>query len=589
MSGGPGSFGRLRSGWRRIKHLVGDRTTPIVALATVSVGTGFAEAGVLALVAQISATMIAGGDQITANVGPIDLDLSVGTALAVALVLAVVRTVLQLIVAWLPSRISADVQCRLRSDLFASFTRASWPLQADEREGHLQELITSQVSRATETVIYASMLLSSGAIFISLTVAAFVVSVPVALAVLVTTVALFLLLRPLSGWGRSAARDNSKAYMDLASGVSEAARLAEEAQVFGAAEAQTGEVGRLVDAARHTYFRFELAGRLSHAFYQSLVILLIVGGLVGLYATGAGDFAGLGAAVLMLVRAASYGQQFQGSYHGLVLTLPYLDRVDDAIRRYRESAPAAGGRPLPTIQRVDVERLDFRYGAKRPVLRDVNFSIEAGETIGIVGPSGAGKSTLVQVLLRLREPDAGAYLINGEPVQSFSLDEWRRRVAYVAQEPRVFQGTVADNIRYHRDIDADRVEQAARLAHIHADIMAMPKGYQTVIGQRSDAVSGGQRQRICLARALADSPDLLVLDEPTSALDLTSESAVQASLSDLHGRVTMFIVAHRLSTLNTCDRILVLANGQIEAFAPGAELELTNEFFRSATALTARP
>jgi ABC-type multidrug transport system fused ATPase/permease subunit len=220
------------------------------------------------------------------------------------------------------------------------------------------------------------------------------------------------------------------------------------------------------------------------------------------------------------------------------------------------------------------------------VVRDLNFEILAGEAIGIVGPSGAGKSTLMQLLLRLRPPSSGVLLVNGEPADSFARSDWQRRVAYVSQDPKVFQATVADNIRYFRDLDHVAIERAARLAHIHEDIVAMRNGYDTVIGQRADAVSGGQRQRIALARALAAEPDVLVLDEPTSALDLASEAAIQASLSELHGQMTMVIIAHRLSVLSICDRVLVLSKGTVEAFAPADELVQTNAFFRHATAVS---
>jgi ABC-type multidrug transport system fused ATPase/permease subunit len=222
------------------------------------------------------------------------------------------------------------------------------------------------------------------------------------------------------------------------------------------------------------------------------------------------------------------------------------------------------------------------------VLFDVTFSVNAGESIGTVGPTAAGKSTLVQLLLRLRDPDSGAYLVNGAMASTFARSDWQRRVAYVSQDPRVFHGSVADNIRFFRDLDQITVERAARQAYIHDEIIAMPNGYETVIGQRADAVSGGQRQRICLARALAAKPDILVLDEPTSSLDLESEAAVQRSLADLRGRVTLFIVAHRLTTLIGCDRVLVIGAGRVQAFAPAGELERTNAFYRRAISLMAR-
>ena len=200
--------------------------------------------------------------------------------------------------------------------------------------------------------------------------------------------------------------------------------------------------------------------------------------------------------------------------------------------------------------------MTFEYRREQPVLTDVSLSVDAGEVVGVVGASGAGKSTLVQLLLRMRTPTAGRIELGGIPIDQIALDEWRRHVSYVPQEPRVLHASVADNIRFSRDISMAEIERAAKLAHIHDDIVAMPQGYDTVIGQRADAVSGGQRQRMCLARALAGHPDVLVLDEPTSALDNASEAAIRASLLELRGELTMFIVTHRPSLLAVCEQVL---------------------------------
>lgn len=579
---------RLRPAWRQLRLLLGDRTGPMLVLMAVSVVAGVAEAGVLALVAVIAAALVGASNRLAVELGPLSLDTGIGVALCAACVLAVVRLGLQLGMAWLPAQISTDVQARMQGDMFDSFSRASWPTQAAELEGHLQELMTSHILRATEAVIYVSTGLSAFVMFVALVVTAFVLSVPVALAVLISAAGMLMLLRPLNKVGRAAALRLSQANIDYAAGLSEAARLAEEANVFGTTAEHRKRLGRLIDDARGSFFRFQFTARLAHSSYQSVIILLIVGGLAGLYAAGSRGLSTLGAAVLILVRAATYGQQVQGNYHGLHQALPYLARLESVESRYRASAPTDGGLELPEIRSLSMHSVDFAYRADRPVLRHLSFEVRVGESIGIVGPSGSGKSSLVQLLLRLREPTRGDFLLNGEPAKSFRRSDWQRRVAYVGQEPRIFQGTVADNIRYFRALDDATVERAARSAHIHDEVMAMAEGYETMIGQRADAVSGGQRQRICLARALAAEPDLLVLDEPTSALDLTSEAAIAASLAELHGRVTLFIVAHRLSTLSTCDRVLVLSDGVVEAIGTQAELTRSNAFFRRATEFTRR-
>ena len=143
--------------------------------------------------------------------------------------------------------------------------------------------------------------------------------------------------------------------------------------------------------------------------------------------------------------------------------------------------------------------------------------------------------------------------------------------------------TVAENIRYFRDLDDDAVIRAATLARIHEDIASWPNGYETIVGPRADAVSGGQQQRICLARALAAQPEILILDEPTSALDPRSEVLIQESLTALKHKVTLFIIAHRMSTLDMCDRVMVILDGHLNAFDTITQLEQTNPYYRSAT------
>jgi ABC-type multidrug transport system fused ATPase/permease subunit len=228
--------------------------------------------------------------------------------------------------------------------------------------------------------------------------------------------------------------------------------------------------------------------------------------------------------------------------------------------------------------------VSYSYGRGALALDDVSFQVADQESIGVVGPSGAGKSTLVQILLGLREPDSGSYLVHGESASSYSLEEWTRAFAYVPQEPRMLQGTVAHNIRFFRSLDDAEVERAARLAYIHDDITTWPSGYQTPVAQR--ALSGGERQRLCLARALAGSPSVLVLDEPTSSLDPRSESLVQQTLEELGDRLTLFVIAHRFSTLRHCDRTIVLRDGRLEAFGPAEELMRSNDFYRTALSLS---
>ena len=253
--------------------------------------------------------------------------------------------------------------------------------------------------------------------------------------------------------------------------------MAEEIEVFGAAPAERTRIDSLVGSLQERYVHTRTLSALVPILYQSAVIILIVAGLAFLYGIGTDRIAALGAVVLLLVRAAAYGQRLLTAYQGLGEALPYLDRLTQAIEHYRATARRPGHRPIDSVRTVGFESVGFEYRPQTPVLRDVSFAIQAGEAIGVVGPSGAGKSTLVQILLRLREPSAGAYVVNGVPAGEIEDEGWHRRVAYLPQEPHLLGGTVVENIRFYRDwIDDDAIVRAARLAHIHADIMSWADG-----------------------------------------------------------------------------------------------------------------
>jgi len=568
----------------RLRALLGERRGLVLGLVISSIAAGFAEAATLAVIAQVASALVNGAQAVHLDLGPLHIDSSVGSLIAVAFACTLVRLALQLPISILPARIAADVQSQLRRELFHSFTRASWAVQSRDREGQLQETMTSQVMQATLGALQATSLITSIFSFLVLMITALALNAEAAAIVLGASVALIALLRPLRSIGVKRARSLSKAQVQYAGGISEAIRLAEETQVFGVAGAQRERIDELVADTRGLFLHTQVLARLIPNLFQSLIYVLFVVGLLGVYASGVGHTAALGAVFLLLVRAAQYGQQSQASYQGLSQSLPFIERTQEAARRYERSAPARGQIELACVEKVAFEDVGYAYRTDRPVLCGVSFEVARGESVGIVGPSGAGKSTLVQILLRLRVPGRGRYLVNGMPAEMVGEEDWHRLVSYVPQEPRLIHASVAENIRYFRDLDDEAVERAARLARIHEDICGWAEGYETIVGPRADAVSGGQQQRICLARALAARPQVLVLDEPTSALDPRSEALIQESLTALKHELTLFVVAHRMSTLDICDRVMVVLDGRLAAFDTAALLWETNDYYRAAHA-----
>ena len=573
--------------WTRLAPMLGRRRGWVAILSAGSVLSGFAEAGILAVLAQVAAALVNGTSTVAVDLGPLHADADLGVLLAIGIALALLRFALQAVVSYVPARIATDMQIQLRGELFAAYSRASWDAQSRDREGQLQEFATNQIGQAVAGVRAATTLVAAMLTFFVLVASALAFNPVAAVIVVVIATGLFGALRPLSNLGGRRGHDLSLASSGYARGVSEAVRLSEETHVFGVADAQRRRVDELIESLQGPLFHMQLLANLVPGIYQSLIYLLVIAALAVLYASGAGHVASLGAVVLLLVRAGTYGQQAQGAYQSVRQALPYLERVQDVQRRYEANEEWRGSRPLGEVRELAFEGVSFEYEPGRPVLHEIEFKVGARETVGIVGPTGAGKSTVVQILLGLREPTAGRYLVNGVPAGEFAAEDWRRAVAYLPQGPRLLHASVADNIRFFRPLDDAEVHRAARLAGIHEEVVSWPAGYETVIGPRADAISGGQQQRVCLARAIAARPEVLVLDEPTSALDPRTERLIQASLAELKHELTLFVIAHRMSTLDICDRVMVVVGGRLEAFDTASALGASSDYFRTASGLSA--
>ncbi|MEH2454959.1 ABC transporter ATP-binding protein [Nostoc sp.] len=220
---------------------------------------------------------------------------------------------------------------------------------------------------------------------------------------------------------------------------------------------------------------------------------------------------------------------------------------------------------LPSVKgKVEYRHISFAYKPGEPVLKDISLLVSPGEAIALVGASGAGKTTFVNLLPRFYDPEVGQILIDGVDIRDVKLHSLRRQIGIVPQETIMFSGTIAQNIAFGQDVFKMKgVTEAAKIANAHQFISQLPEGYQTWVGERGVNLSGGQRQRIAIARAVLLNPQILILDEATSALDSESEALVQEALERLMEKRTVFIIAHRLSTVRRCDRILVLEQGQI--------------------------
>jgi ATP-binding cassette subfamily B protein len=302
-----------------------------------------------------------------------------------------------------------------------------------------------------------------------------------------------------------------------------------------------------------------------------------------------GDVVLLAAYLVMLYRPletlAYTAVAVQGAAAGARRVLALLDVQPDV-------TDAPGARPLPgrAAGALAFERVTFAYGAGAPALRDVSLDVRPGEVVAIVGASGAGKTTLTSLVVRFYDPQAGRITLDGHDLRALTLRSLRESVALVLQDPIIFGSSIRENIAYGRpEATAEEVERAARAANAHEFIVALPRGYDTVVGERGVTLSGGQRQRLAIARAFVKDAPLLILDEPTSALDADNERAILDALSRLMKGRTTLVIAHRLSTVRHADRIVVLEDGAVAESGTHGELLARRRVYARLHALQAAP
>ena len=488
--------------------------------------------------------------------------------IAVVAVLALASASRFYLVMTIGERIVAD----LRRDVFAHLVSLSPAFFDSARSGELISRLTADTTQIKSAVgASVSIALRNFLLFVGATAMMVVTSPRLSGFVLL---AIPLMVIPLVAFGRWVRRLSRNAQDTLADATAYASELIGAIRTVQAYTSERlanarfgGEVEQAYEAARtSTRARAVLTAIIIFIVFTSVVLILWVGSHDVL--TGSISPGRLGQFVLYAAFAAAGLGQLSEVWGEVSAASGAAQRLFEILRVKSQVTAPASPRALPAPARGDVrfENVSFAYPTRPDALAvdGVSLTVRGGEKVAIVGPSGAGKSTLFHLLLRFYDPAAGSISFDGVPIGAADPRDLRMRIALVPQDSVVFAANARENIRFGRpDADDAEVERAAELAHAGEFIRRLPGGFEAPLGERGVTLSGGQRQRIAIARAILRDAPLLLLDEATSSLDAESETLVQTALEELMRHRTTLVIAHRLATVLSCDRIMVLDQGRI--------------------------
>jgi ATP-binding cassette subfamily B protein len=465
-------------------------------------------------------------------------------------------------------RIVAD----LRRDVFAHLISLSPAFFDSARSGELVSRLTADTTQIKSAVgASVSIALRNLMLFVGATTMMVITSPRLSLFVLLAIPVIVIPLVAFGRWVRRLSRNAQDTLADASAYASELVGAIRTVQAYTSERLAATRFGREVEqayeAARSsTRARAVLTLIIIFIVFSSVVLILWIGSHDVL--TGSISPGRLGQFVLYAAFAASALGQLSEVWGEVSAASGAAERLFEILRVKPQitAPPSPAAMPAPARGDVGFENVSFNYPTRPDVkaIDGVSLSVKAGEKVAIVGPSGAGKSTLFHLLLRFYDPAGGTISVDGVPIRSADPRELRSRIALVPQDSVVFAATARENIRFGRPDASDaEVERAADLAHATEFIRRLPDGFEAQLGERGVTLSGGQRQRIAIARAILRDAPLLLLDEATSALDAESETLVQTALEELMRHRTTLVIAHRLATVLSCDRIMVLDQGRI--------------------------
>lgn len=541
----------------------------ITLSALLATGAAASEAAGLILVVSLAEFMGSGGsDQLPVSLGLVAAELTFVQAAVASGALIVLSAFGRMAANYVTIRRRTEIARQWRNELVSGYLNSTYVHVSALRRGEVIETAGPHAESAAHVLEIVANLLNSVISMAILVLGAFALEPVIATILLIGGGVLLLAIRPLSKRAKRLSTKVTELDINFGNELDEMASMSKDIKLFGAGDEflrrTSKEAGRIASVSRRLF----LYNRTVPIFYQAVgLLLLLVTLAIGTTVEGT-TLTTVAGAALLLLRGIGYGQQLSSFQQNLARSVPYVSRVTRLIERHRQNLESFGETPIDDVKDIELSGITHVYedGGNSPALIDVNLFLEKPGIIGLVGPSGSGKSTLAQLLLRLRVPKQGAYLVNGLPAVDYDPEDWRRAVAFVPQETTLIHGSVADNVGFFRDwVSMEQIVACVEAVGMGDYVDSLPRGYDTLVGPTIRDFSGGQKQRIGIARALAGNPSLFVLDEPTSALDQESEDWIMQTLDKLRSEMMVVVITHRQSTLRHCDMLVHLRSGRLVA------------------------
>ncbi len=480
--------------------------------------------------------------------------------------LLIFRVLVLLLSNYIKIKIAAVYEEKTRGELFKLTAEANWQYLLKQKLGHLETILVTNVK-------FSSFLLQliSNALMISASLIIFLlVAVNISWLITLITISLgaiiFLVFKPFIYKTRTLSRENEKINRQTAHLINENILGMKTIKVMSSGGQIVEKAKEYFKTIRKLIVKISFMSIATDSLIQPIGLFFVFIIFAISYKTNLFSFAALFAIVYLIQRIFAYTQQLQTTLYAMTSASTYVDKMlayKNEVVKFKEIDQ--GTADFNFTDSLEFINVAFHYDNGKEVLTNVSFTIKKGEMVGLIGPSGGGKTTLVDLALRLFNPVKGEILLDGKNIKGIKIGEWRKNIGYVSQDIFLKNDTIANNIKFYNDSIRDEdIETAAKMANIYDFIQSLPEKFNSVIGERGLLLSAGQRQRIVIARILARKPEILILDEATSALDNESEAQIQKVIENLKNKVTVLLIAHRLSTVKNCTNILVLKDGTIK-------------------------